>query len=109
MLHTALFLISSLTALAAAQVSSQCAPGDSEIVCCNMVQSAYVVPNLLSTTGISNAAAADLGLVGLTCTTLTVIGLGKSCATKQMPLCCTDNNYNGTISLGCSYINPMLP
>ncbi|KAG8216689.1 hypothetical protein J3R82DRAFT_6891, partial [Butyriboletus roseoflavus] len=45
------------------------------------------------TTGISNAAAASIGLVGSTCTTLTVIGLGKSCATKQLPVCCTDNNY----------------
>ncbi|KAH0835855.1 hypothetical protein J3R83DRAFT_9724 [Lanmaoa asiatica] len=44
-------------------------------------------------TGMSNAAAATFGLVGSTCTTLTVIGLGKSCATKQLPVCCMDNNY----------------
>lgn len=43
----------------------------------------------------SNAAAADLGLVGSTCTTLTVIGLplGKSCVTNQTPVCCTDDSY----------------
>lgn len=48
----------------------------------------------------SNAAAANLGLVGSTCTTLTVIGLGKSCATKQLPMCCTDNNYVRRFLLG---------
>ena len=44
-------------------------------------------------TGISNAAANDLGLVGAGCSGLTVIGLGKSCVTKKLPMCCTDNNY----------------
>lgn len=146
MLHTSLLLTGSLVALAAAQGSSQCTSG--EVVCCNMVQSvshlhtlpvgtdstvghpllqASAVPNIPSTTGMSNAAAASLGLVGSTCTTLTVIGLpvGKSCAISQIPVCCTDNNYvrrspfavgtsrsgltelpqNGTVSLGCGYIN----
>lgn len=112
MLHTSILLIWSFVALAAAQGSSQCTSG--EIVCCNVVQSvshlhtlpvgtdptlghtflqAYAVSNIPSTTGMSNAAAASLGLVGSACTTLTVIGLGKSCATKQVPMCCADNNY----------------
>ncbi|KAG9313620.1 hypothetical protein JVU11DRAFT_5952 [Chiua virens] len=56
---------------------------------------AYDVPNIPVTTGLSPASAANLGLVGSTCTSLTVIGLptGKTCATSQLPVCCTDNNY----------------
>ncbi|KAF8553324.1 hypothetical protein OG21DRAFT_1414531, partial [Imleria badia] len=92
--------------LATAQGSSQCPSG--EVVCCNTVKSVGALADLLTTTGLSNAAAANLGLVGAGCSSLTVIGRGKSCVTKQLPMCCTDNNYNGTVSLGCVHINPML-
>jgi len=101
MLHTVLPFIRYMTA---AQGGSECASGENEIVCCNTVQStsyphtppASTPPSGLhsrrrtlshispSTTGMSNAAAANLRLVS---------GVGKSCTTKQLLVCCTDNNY----------------
>ncbi|EKM81491.1 hypothetical protein AGABI1DRAFT_111797 [Agaricus bisporus var. burnettii JB137-S8] len=44
------------------------------------------------------------GIVGLTCSPITVIGGGNSCISQTA--CCTGNNYyGGLLVLGCSPIN----
>ncbi|KAF8976316.1 hydrophobin, partial [Cyathus striatus] len=42
--------------------------------------------------------------VGLNCSPLSVIGAGGNSCTQQ-PVCCTGNNFNGLIALGCTPIN----
>ncbi|KIJ61818.1 hypothetical protein HYDPIDRAFT_95787 [Hydnomerulius pinastri MD-312] len=107
MLRSSVLLgVASFITLAAAGGSSQCTTG--QIVCCNSVKSADAVPNLSSVTGLLAAQAALLGNVGVSCSTITVIGEGKSCIASQTPLCCTDNSYDGILSLGCSPINALL-
>ncbi|KAF8881624.1 fungal hydrophobin-domain-containing protein [Infundibulicybe gibba] len=44
------------------------------------------------------------GLVGLTCSPLSVIGIGGNSCSAQ-PVCCTGNSFSGLIVLGCTPIN----
>ncbi|EGO01039.1 hypothetical protein SERLA73DRAFT_179079 [Serpula lacrymans var. lacrymans S7.3] len=80
---------------------SQCNTGD--LQCCNSVESASSsgVADLLGLLGI---VLGDItGLVGITCSPLSIIGLGSSSCTAE-PVCCENNTFNGLISLGCSPI-----
>ncbi|KAF9239806.1 hydrophobin [Melanogaster broomeanus] len=106
MFRTSLLWFVSLVAVATADGNSQCTTG--QIVCCNSVKSADAVQSLFAVTGLLATQAALLGNVGIQCSTVTVIGEGKSCIASQQPLCCTDNSYNGALSLGCSPINALL-
>ncbi|KAH8822408.1 fungal hydrophobin [Flagelloscypha sp. PMI_526] len=42
--------------------------------------------------------------VGMTCSPLSVIGIGGNSCSSQ-PVCCENNNFNGIIAIGCSPIN----
>ncbi|KAH8822417.1 hypothetical protein DL96DRAFT_1560024 [Flagelloscypha sp. PMI_526] len=42
--------------------------------------------------------------VGLTCSPINIIGIGSNSCSSQ-PVCCSDNNFNGVIAIGCSPIN----
>ncbi|KAF8959639.1 hydrophobin-263 [Flammula alnicola] len=102
---SSLFVLA-LPVLAAASVlprqSNQCNTGS--IQCCNSTQSATssIVSILAGLLGIS--AGSITGLVGVTCSPITVIGAsGTSCS--QQPVCCTNNSFNGLIALGCTPIN----
>ncbi|KAF9047846.1 hydrophobin, partial [Panaeolus papilionaceus] len=70
--------------------------------CCNSVQNVSAQQVLLSTLGIS--AGSVSGLVGLSCSAISVAGAGGNSCSAQ-PVCCTNNSFNGLISLGCSPIN----
>jgi hypothetical protein len=60
------------------------------------------VASLLGLLGI--ALGSVTGLVGLTCSPLSIIGAGGNSCSAQ-PVCCTNNSFNGIVSLGCSPIN----
>ncbi|TEB23099.1 hydrophobin-251 [Coprinellus micaceus] len=80
----------------------QCNTGP--IQCCNSVQQASnPVVGLLA--GLLGIVLGPLtGQVGLNCSPISVIGLpGNSCSAQ--PVCCTGNNFNGLIVVGCSPIN----
>ncbi|KAH7883461.1 hydrophobin 2 [Phlebopus sp. FC_14] len=83
--------------------ASQCNTGD--LSCCNQVESASdpTVTTLASLLGIV-LGPVD-ALVGLSCTPITVIGTGSGATCTQQPVCCTDNNYNGLINVGCSPVD----
>ncbi|TFK37870.1 hydrophobin-251 [Crucibulum laeve] len=81
---------------------NQCNTGP--IQCCQGAGRAYLAPYsaLLALLGIvvqdSNI------LVGVTCTPITIIGVGAgSC--NALPLCCADNSYNGIVAVGCDFVN----
>ncbi|KDQ55666.1 hypothetical protein JAAARDRAFT_195498 [Jaapia argillacea MUCL 33604] len=87
------------TSTAPTTTAGSCSTGP--IQCCDTVESAS-----------SSGAAAILGLlgivlqdldvlVGLTCSPITVIGVGSGGACSANPVCCTDNSYGGLISIGC--------
>ncbi|KAF8959641.1 hydrophobin-263 [Flammula alnicola] len=95
-----------LPILAAASVlprqSNQCDTGS--IQCCESTQSATssVVSTLLGLLGIPIGSVT--GLVGVTCSPITVVGAsGTSCS--QQPVCCTNDSFNGLIALGCTPVN----
>jgi hypothetical protein len=48
--------------------------------------------SLLSSCGLVDVAAAAGGLVGITCSPITAIGLGGNSCTQQA-VCCTNNNF----------------
>ncbi|KAF4618941.1 hypothetical protein D9613_010139 [Agrocybe pediades] len=72
--------------------------------CCQSTQSATSQPvaSLLGLLGI--ALGSVTGLVGLTCSPITAIGVsGNSCSAQ--PVCCSNNSFNGIVALGCTPVN----
>ncbi|KAF9450196.1 fungal hydrophobin [Macrolepiota fuliginosa MF-IS2] len=104
----ALFVTSAfvLAAVAApggpANVGDQCNVG--QINCCNSVQesSNTGIQSLLGLLGV--ALGSVTGQVGLVCDPISVIGVGGNSCSAQ-PVCCTGNNFNGVVALGCTPIN----
>ncbi|KAK7460570.1 sc3 hydrophobin [Stygiomarasmius scandens] len=82
--------------------AGQCNTGS--IQCCNSVQkaSSSSVGLLL---GLLGVVLGDLNvLVGVTCSPISVIGVGGNSCTAQ-PVCCENNSFNGIIAIGCTPIN----
>ncbi|KAF9235762.1 hydrophobin, partial [Melanogaster broomeanus] len=77
----------------------QCDTGS--ISCCQQVQTTDQATNVLTECGLLDVAAGIVGLVGVDCTSV----LGTGCDAQQQPVCCTHNNFNGVVNLGCSPIN----
>ncbi|KAG7451623.1 hydrophobin-domain-containing protein [Guyanagaster necrorhizus] len=81
---------------------SQCSTGS--LQCCDSVESSTssVVAALLGLLGIHLGSTAVN--VGMTCSPLSVIGIGgNSCS--QQTVCCENNSFNGLIAVGCTPIN----
>ncbi|KAI0753519.1 fungal hydrophobin [Daedaleopsis nitida] len=102
-----LFTISTLAILAAAIPTPNDTPagGDScttgAIQCCESVQSANstAVAPILGALGI---VVQDVtGLVGLSCSSINVVGVGSGNACNANTVCCENNAVGGLISLGC--------
>ncbi|KLO14556.1 fungal hydrophobin [Schizopora paradoxa] len=101
----ALALVPLLAVATPTPQTSQCNVGSEQ--CCSSTQTASeastgLLGGLLSLLGI---VVGDItGLVGVTCSPITVIGVsGTSCSAQ--PVCCTNNSFNGLIALGCTPIN----
>ncbi|KAF8523237.1 fungal hydrophobin-domain-containing protein [Gautieria morchelliformis] len=76
---------------------SQCNTGDAQ--CCNTVGAANSLPGLGLILGLLGIVIQDLSVVvGLGCVNI----VGNTCTAQ--PVCCTDNNFNGLINIGCSPI-----
>ncbi|KIJ48250.1 hypothetical protein M422DRAFT_162942 [Sphaerobolus stellatus SS14] len=82
---------------------SQCNTGDAQ--CCNTVESASS-PSAAALLGLLGIVVQGVdALVGLGCTPITAVGLGQGANCAQQPVCCTDNNFNGLINVGCTPIS----
>ncbi|PPQ96840.1 hypothetical protein CVT26_006009 [Gymnopilus dilepis] len=81
--------------------SNNCNTGP--VQCCNNVGSAESlgVTSLLSLLGI--AVDPITAILGLDCNPISVIGAGRD--SSAQPVCCTNNNFNGLINVGCTPIN----
>ncbi|KAL0948209.1 hypothetical protein HGRIS_010816 [Hohenbuehelia grisea] len=82
--------------------ASQCNTGS--LQCCNSVQSSKSsVVGLLA--GLLGIVLGPLDvLVGVTCSPISVIGVGGNSCTAQ-PVCCTGNSFKGLLVLGCTPVN----
>ncbi|THV02181.1 fungal hydrophobin [Dendrothele bispora CBS 962.96] len=89
--------------VAAATVpAGQCNTGP--VQCCDSVQDANsdAATALFHKLGIT--AESVTGQVGITCSPVSVIGVGGNSCSAQ-PVCCQNNNFNGLVALGCTPIN----
>ncbi|KAF9477839.1 hydrophobin [Pholiota conissans] len=101
----ALFTAASMALFVAAApaIDNSCNTGP--VQCCNSLTSSDgpVVSNLLSLLGV---AVGDItGQVGLTCSPISVLGLGHGSSCSSQPVCCSNNSFNGVVALGCNPIN----
>ncbi|KAK7464757.1 hypothetical protein VKT23_005964 [Stygiomarasmius scandens] len=104
MQFTLLASVAALATLAVAtparrnEPASSCSTGP--IQCCNTVTKASdpAAAGVLATIGV---VVQDVNaLVGLTCSPISVIGVGgDSCSAS--PVCCSDNSHGTLISIGC--------
>nr|CAD12833.1 hydrophobin 2 [Pleurotus sp. 'Florida'] len=94
-------LLAAATAIPRTDTPS-CSTGS--LQCCSSVQKATdpLASLLIGLLGIV-LGPLDL-LVGVTCSPITVIGVGGTSCTQQT-VCCTGNSFNGLIAIGCSPIN----
>ncbi|KAI6033290.1 hydrophobin [Pisolithus marmoratus] len=92
-----------LLALAGGEPEGQCNGGT--IQCCQSIQQASQASSLLQQVGLIPADVGLLGQVGVNCIPITVIGTGAGCQASQQSACCTGNNFNGLVTVGCSPIN----
>ncbi|KAK7023647.1 sc3 hydrophobin [Paramarasmius palmivorus] len=84
------------------QPASQCNTGP--VQCCNDVKSASSSP-VSKLLGLLNVVLSDLNVsVGLTCSPISVLGIGSAGCTAQ-PVCCQNNEFNGVIAIGCVPVN----
>ncbi|KAF8836403.1 fungal hydrophobin [Paxillus ammoniavirescens] len=81
----------------------QCNTGS--ISCCNstFTSTATTLASLGGLLGLSLPSIG--GLIGLSCSPITGLGTGTGAVCLQQPVCCSNNNYNGLVNLGCSPIN----
>ncbi|PPQ96007.1 hypothetical protein CVT26_016169 [Gymnopilus dilepis] len=101
------FAVSALLAAATTSVvandpTNQCTTG--EVQCCNSLEpgNSTIVDSLLSLLGV---VIDDVeGLVGITCTPISILGFGQGSCNEQ-PVCCSNNSFNGIIAIGCVPIN----
>ncbi|KAG2029956.1 fungal hydrophobin-domain-containing protein [Suillus americanus] len=100
---TRIFAVASLVAFAVA-TDGQCNTGD--IQCCESYTSVENYNNEFSGTPGFIAIVADAAsMVGSNCSPLTIVGTGSGCEANQEPLCCSNNEYNGLVNIGCTPIN----
>ncbi|KAI0717360.1 fungal hydrophobin-domain-containing protein [Cerioporus squamosus] len=79
--------------------SSSCSTG--ALQCCDSVQSASS-PKAAALLGLLGIVVQGItGQVGLTCSPITVIGVGSGSSCTAQTVCCQDNSHGGLISLGC--------
>ncbi|KAF9461137.1 fungal hydrophobin-domain-containing protein [Collybia nuda] len=84
--------------------ASQCNTGD--LSCCNSTQESNAltgpVAALLALLGIDLGSIT--GIVGSTCSPLTIAGGGGSSCTAQ-PVRCSNNSFHGLVAVGCTPVN----
>ncbi|KAK0191772.1 hydrophobin [Armillaria mellea] len=74
--------------------------------CCASTQSSTDLSAPVTTLlGLLGVVVGQLtGNVGLSCSPITVIGVGGTQCNNQV-VCCDNNNFNGLVSLGCTPLN----
>ncbi|KAI0668042.1 fungal hydrophobin [Trametes maxima] len=105
-MFTKLFTISALAILAVATPTPGGAEGGGDcntgaLQCCKSVQpaSSATAAGILSSIGV---VVQDVNvLVGLTCSPITVVGVGSGSDCSANAVCCQNNSFGSLISIGC--------
>ncbi|KAG1722210.1 hydrophobin [Suillus lakei] len=102
------FAVASLALLAVATSplalrDGQCNTGD--IKCCQSSTSTSTYNSVARSVGLVEIAAEVIGAVGLNCSPITAIGTGGGATCSQQPMCCSGNQMNGLVNIGCTPIN----
>ncbi|RDB20579.1 Fruiting body protein SC1 [Hypsizygus marmoreus] len=84
------------------EYESQCNTGS--VQCCNSVQDSHNKDVGILAALIGLDIKSITGQVGVTCSPLTAVGVGGNSCTQQ-PVCCSGNNFEGLIVVGCTPIN----
>ncbi|PPR01333.1 hypothetical protein CVT24_006335 [Panaeolus cyanescens] len=81
-------------------INNSCNTGP--VQCCNQLFEAEdeSYKGILSLLGV--VLGPVTGQVGLNCSPLTLIGLGSGASCTSQPVCCSDNQFNGLVNVGCS-------
>lgn len=95
-----IFALASLVAFA---LADQCDTGN--IQCCGGSTSVQNYNSAAEILGLIPIVAEVAGDVGLKCSPISVVGTGAGCEANQEPLCCSNNQYNGLVNIGCTPIN----
>ena len=67
--------------------------GNGDVECCNTVGSASD-PGIATELGLLGVVVQDANvLVGITCTPISVIGIGSGCQANAEPVCCENNSF----------------
>ncbi|PPQ88679.1 hypothetical protein CVT25_010265 [Psilocybe cyanescens] len=85
----------------------QCNTG--AVQCCNQVGTAHtLLANDAGLASVLNLVVAPVtAILGVSCTPISVIAAAGNSCTSQ-PVCCTQNNFNGAVNVGCSPVNANL-
>ncbi|KAH8822430.1 hydrophobin-251, partial [Flagelloscypha sp. PMI_526] len=79
--------------------SDQCNTGS--IQCCNSVTKADDAKASKIIHSLNIQDVVENTVVGLNCSPLSIIGIGSNSCSAQ-PVCCSNNNFNGVIAIGCT-------
>ncbi|KDR74251.1 hypothetical protein GALMADRAFT_157512 [Galerina marginata CBS 339.88] len=82
--------------------ASQCNTGD--LQCCDSVQSATSPSAIAALALVDVVVGSVTGLVGITCSPISAIGVGGNSCSAQ-PVCCSNNSFNGVVAIGCTPVN----
>ncbi|KAG2143528.1 fungal hydrophobin [Suillus bovinus] len=94
--------IVSLVAFAVAD-AGQCNTGN--IQCCESATTVQKYNANAIKSGLATIPTDVTGLVGLECSPLIVVAGGAGCEASQEPMCCSNEEYNGVVNVGCSPIS----
>ncbi|KAF8985272.1 fungal hydrophobin-domain-containing protein [Cyathus striatus] len=84
--------------------ASQCSGSTGALQCCDSTGKA-TDPSIANILGPLGIVVQDVtALVGVTCSPISVVGVGGNSCTAQ-PVCCTNNSFNGVVALGCTPVN----
>ncbi|KAF8179230.1 hydrophobin-251 [Pholiota molesta] len=84
-------------------ISNSCNTG--KVQCCNSLQQANS-PQYSGFLALLGVAAGDItGQLGVNCSPISAIAVGGGSSCTTQPVCCSNNNFNGVIAIGCGPVN----
>ncbi|RPD53863.1 fungal hydrophobin [Lentinus tigrinus ALCF2SS1-7] len=96
------FSVVAILAVATTTLAQTCSTGP--IQCCESVQKASD-PSAAAILASIGVVVQDVNaLVGLTCSPVTVIGVGTGDSCDAQTVCCENNSFGSLISIGCAPI-----
>ncbi|KAF8877411.1 type 1 hydrophobin [Infundibulicybe gibba] len=102
---TLLFLASAALLVSATPVpdnNNSC--NTDSMYCCNQVHKSESAEYTDLVTEYGLNVKAITGNIGVNCSPITGLGVGGGPSCNQQPVCCSGNNFNGLVVVGCSPI-----